>query len=103
MNPKAYRLPTHVLPRQYDLELDTRLSSDDFGGNVAIAVDVVEARDSIELHARDLRISRATLGADGHTLEGTVELDPDRELATIRFGEPLPTGSATLRLDFSGQ
>ena len=64
MNPKAYRLPAHALPRRYDVSLSARLASDDFSGRVRIALDLVERRETIELHARDLALgeARVTIG-----------------------------------------
>src|SRR5688500_6918589 len=103
MNPKAYRLPADVLPRCYDLDLEAYLGSDHFRGSVAIRLDIREARESIELHSRDLRLSDVTLDHGGRIREGTADLDRDREIAILRFGEPLPTGEATLGISFSGE
>ena len=103
MDPKAYRLPRHALPRQYDIDLTARLDSDDFGGSVAIQLDLTEQRDSIQLHARDLQLSEARLTLDGQTLAGQVELDQAREIATLSFGRPVEVGPATLTLAFQGR
>ncbi len=103
MDPKAYRLPQHVRPKRYDIELDTRLGVPEFTGRVSITLDLGEPCDLIELHARDLRLFEAQLDGDGQTHPGDVTLDAERETATIKFGKPLPTGSATLHLRFVGQ
>lgn len=103
MNAQAYRLPPHVRPRRYDISLSARLGTPAFDGSVSISLDIAEASPTITLHARDLRISRATLDAAGGTLSGSVTLDAAREIAIIDFGRPLPTGAATLRLVFDGQ
>jgi puromycin-sensitive aminopeptidase len=103
MNPKAYRLPAHALPRQYDVSLSARVASDDFSGRVRIALDLVERRDTIELHARDLALSEARVTIGDRTLDGDLALDGEREAASIRFPEPLPTGPATLEIAFAGQ
>ncbi len=102
MNPKAYRLPTYAVPQRYDIHLHAGLGSDEFGGTVAIALDIREARDSIELHARELEIPQAQIEAGGRTLRGTVQLDAERQVASITFAEPLPAGNATLSLAFAG-
>ena len=103
MNPKAYRLPTSVLPRHYDIALEARLGSEEFGGRVAIQLEVVAPTDAIELHARDLRVTDAQLTLQGRTLPGAVTLDADREIAIVQFAEPLPAGPAALALAFAGK
>ena len=102
-NPKAYRLPTHALPRHYDIALDARLGSPEFRGHLAIQLDIVAPSDTIELHARALTISAATLTAQGDTTQGSVTLDADRELAIIALGKTIQPGSATLDLDYTGK
>src|SRR5437764_10071086 len=103
MDPKAYRLPTHALPRQYDIRLEASQDSDDFRGSVSIHLEIKEPRDSIELHARDLRLGDARLLAGGLTLDGEIELDAGREVATVRFGRPVPVGEADLSIAFEGR
>lgn len=99
-NPKAYRLPTHALPRRYDIDIDARLDSDDVKGTVDILFDIKESKDFIELHALRMNISEAALKADSKTLNGKVSLDEDREIVHIEFPEKIPTGNATLHLAF---
>jgi puromycin-sensitive aminopeptidase len=103
MDPKAYRLPHHALPKQYDITLDAGLDSDSFGGQVSITLDVNQATNSITLHSRDLELSDATLATGGKTLRGNISLDPDREVAEITFPEAFPTGRATLTIAFKGK
>src|SRR5919202_1986330 len=103
MNPKAYRLPQYALPRRYDIHIEAGLGSADFGGSVAINLDIREARDVIEMHARDLQLAEATLEVDGRKLTGEVELDKEQEVARVRFREALPVGQATLTIPFKGQ
>ncbi len=102
MNPKAYRLPTHTLPRHYDIALDARLGVEQFQGHVAIQLEIAAPTDTIELHARELRIADAALTIQDRILLGTVTLDPARELAAIQFPETLPAGSATLEITYTG-
>src|SRR5215469_6229550 len=102
-NPKAYRLPTHTLPRHYDIALDARLGSETFRGTVAIQLDITAPTDRIELHARDLHVGSATLTAGSQSLSGEVTLDADRELAIVAFAQSLPTGPASLDLAFDGK
>ncbi len=100
--PKAYRLPAYALPSRYDIQIDARLGRDTFYGKVKIQLDIKEANDTIELHQYNLQLSNATLTANGKALEGDVKADNEREMAAIRFKEPMPTGQATLEIDFNG-
>ena len=103
MNPKAYRLPTHVFPRRYDVRIDARLSREDVHGSVTIKLDIKESRDYIELHAVDMKLLETTLTAGGKTYKGQVEQDNEREMARIGFDEALPTGEATLEINYDGK
>jgi puromycin-sensitive aminopeptidase len=103
MDPKAYRLPEYAVPRQYDIYLDASRDSEEFRGSVAIRLDIREPRESIELHARDLRLSDALLSAGGARLDGEIALDDDREVVTVRFARALPVGEATLSITFEGR
>ncbi len=103
MNPKAYRLPTHALPRRYDIDIDARLGREEFGGKVAIQLDINEACEAIELHARELEITDARLTLDGKELKGKVEPNKESEMVAIEFEETIPVGQATLNLTFEGK
>jgi puromycin-sensitive aminopeptidase len=124
---KPYRLPTHVLPRRYDIQIDARLGREEFFGKVTIQLDIHEAsdpvpvaiagglgdvdldlvmqepRDYIELHARELQLSDARLTAGDQTLEGRIALDPERQMARIKFDRPLPIGEGKLEISFAGK
>lgn len=102
LNPKAYRLPTHVLPSRYDIEIDARVGREDFHGKVSIQLDIQESRNSIELHALDLALSEARLTVGSKALTGDIKQDADREMAEISFGEALPVGLASLEIAFDG-
>src|SRR5215831_2350999 len=102
MNPKAYRLPRSVLPRHYAIDIDARIGDETLRGRVAIEVDIATPCTAIELHARDLRISEAGLNVAGQVLQGTVTLDADRDLVTLRLPQTVPAGPATLQLVYEG-
>lgn len=102
MNPKAYRLPMAVLPRQYTIFLDARPGSKQFSGRVTIQIELSTPTKTIELHARDLRISAAGLTLHAQILPAAITLAPEREIALLTFAETLPPGPATLDLTFTG-
>jgi puromycin-sensitive aminopeptidase len=103
VDPKAYRLPHHALPRLYEVALEAGLDRETFAGQVAIHLEVVEARDYIEVHARDLTLTGAGLAVGAATWPGTITYDPAREVATIRFGTAVPVGAATLTIGFAAR
>ena len=103
INPAAYRLPTTVRPHRYDLELDARLASEDFRGQVTIQVTIAEPCSTLALHARDLQISEARCTLGNRSLNGEVLVDREREIINLAFPEPLPIGLATISLRFNGR
>jgi len=103
-NPKAYRLPDHVLPRRYDIELDARVGRPTFTGKVTIQVDIRESRSSIELHTYDLlTLNEAVLTIGDDTFKGDISQDAEREMARIDFGKALPVGSGTLVITYDAR
>ena len=40
MSTSTYRLPTHALPRRYDIHLDAQVGREDFEGRVVIALEL---------------------------------------------------------------
>jgi puromycin-sensitive aminopeptidase len=102
-DPKAYRLPTTTRPRQYEITLDARPGRETFTGSLTAHISIAAPTNTIELHARDLDISRAQLtSASGQAFAATVALDADREIAIITLDGQAPAGGATLSLDFVG-
>ena len=101
---KAHRLPTGVFPREVELDLEVDPSkSRSFRGEVALDLHLERRRRSIELHAAELRVSRARLETEGRTWRGRIELHPERETIEVHFDRPIPAGEATLRLAFAGK
>ena len=103
MSTSTYRLPNHVSPRRYDIKLDARLGREDFFGSVTIQVEIHEEKNTIDLHAKDLAISKASLSLDGQAHQAAITPDPDSERIILQFPQPLRTGEATLELAFIGK
>lgn len=103
MNPKAYRLPKHVVPTRYDVHLNARLEEQAFAGSVAIELKIKDTCDSIVLHAKALQLGDATLVCSGERLQGEIQLDSDREIVRIHFPSPISPGVASLQLTFQGE
>lgn len=103
VNPKAYRLPHHATPSRYDIQISARPDVEDFHGKVTIQLGVTEPCDTIEIHARELHLSDAIITIQGAMRAGIIHQDNEREMAAIRFGEPLLPGDATLEITFAGK
>ncbi len=64
---------------------------------------VLKARNTIELHAKGLSLSNAKVTTSGTTHPADIQLDEARELATFSLKEPLAEGEATLEVSFQGR
>jgi puromycin-sensitive aminopeptidase len=99
----SHRLPTHVLPHRYELELAPDLGAGTFTGTVSIEVEVREPTDTVTLHAVGLDITTAWARPDGgRPLDATVEADADHEMVRLQLPGTLPAGSAEVQLCFAG-
>ena len=87
---------------ELQLELDPAKGKA-FKGEVALDLHLERRRRSIELHAAELRVSRARLETGQGTLRGRIHSHPERETVEVRFDQPIPAGDATLRLAFAGK
>lgn len=103
MNTSTYRLPTHASPRRYDVQLDAQLGREEFSGHILIALDLYEEKDAIDLHARELTVTRADLVIDGENHPASIQPDPDNERIVLQFSQAFRTGEATLDLTFTGK
>mmetsp|Transcript_2871 Transcript_2871/g.6741 ORF Transcript_2871/g.6741 Transcript_2871/m.6741 type:complete len:887 (+) Transcript_2871:54-2714(+) len=102
----SYRvlLPSDVLPRSYDLELEVDLERFFFDGIVKIACDVEVATETITVHARDLVISSAKFTPEGGAEMKANEITLKMKETTASFGfeEVLPVGKGELEVAFRG-
>ncbi len=101
----AYRLPPEIVPIHYRLVLTPDLGSATFSGEVDIDIDVTEAVGSLTLNAAELDIPVAALSTEDDGSPRTpvsIAFDEAEERVTLTFSQPLPTGPATLHLEFSG-
>ena len=103
MSTSTYRLPTHASPRRYDIQLHAQVGREDFNGRVVIALDLHEAKDTIDLHARDLTIGAANLTVNGQSLPAAVTMDPDNERMILGFPQVIPAGDVSLDITFDGK
>src|SRR5688500_14934363 len=103
MSTSTYRLPSHVSPRRYDVQLDAQLGREDFHVTVIIALNLHEAKKTIDLHARDLNIAHADLVINGESHPALIMPDPDNERVVLQFSQAFPVSEASLVLSFTGK
>ncbi len=98
-----YRLPRHVEPTRYDLEISPDLERATVSGHERIAIEVKEATRRIVLNAAELEISAVSVrSGDAEVAVTAYALDEDEERLTIDLGEDVPAGRSELEIDFSG-
>ena len=101
--PEAYpRLPTHVVPNHYELELAPDLDGASFTGSAVIDIDFSESTDRFACHAAELEIHEATLTVDDEPIDVEFELDEPSEQVRFTTPEPVRPGSGRITMRFSG-
>ncbi|MFO0623893.1 MAG: M1 family metallopeptidase [Polyangia bacterium] len=104
MSARAFRLPTHVRPLSYHIDLSTDPSRTEFSGSVTIELEIASPTETILLHARHLEVTRADVSAMfGDTVSALWTYQPDQETITLLLDKPLPVGRARVMLVFSGR
>src|ERR1700724_54255 len=98
-----YSRPSTVIPAAYRLRLSPDLEAATFEGTVEIDVEIAEPVTSIALNAIELEVAPATVRSGEHELVSARPVfEETYETATFTFAEPVPVGSATISLTFSG-
>jgi aminopeptidase N len=102
---RAQRLPTNVVPSNYRLSLDPEIAAQKFSGEETITVQVKQSAREIVLNSLGLEISLAEVipGLDLATLPAQVIYDQPNEMARLTFSKPVPAGTVSLHLKFSGK
>ena len=102
MTDNPHRLPATAIPHRYDLQLRPDLVAATFDGEVHIEIEVLTATTDLVLHAVDLEIDAAWVGAGGERLELTWSADPEFERVAFSSDRAIEPGAATLTLRFRG-
>ena len=98
----AQRLPKTATPSNYKLHFTPDLKAATFDGDETIALDVAAPTTSIILNANEITFQQTTIAQNGKTQTGSVQLDPQKEFATITFPQQLAAGPATLHITYKG-
>ena len=98
-----FRLPRHVLPARYELQLEPDLAAASFRGRVAITATVVEPTEVIVLNALELAIDDAAVeDASGRRQSASVVLDEPLQRLRLTVPATLSSGSCRLHIRFRG-
>ncbi|KAM0739212.1 hypothetical protein ACQRIT_006949 [Beauveria bassiana] len=99
-------LPSNVIPRHYQLELEPDFDKFTFNGKVVIDLDIIEDSSSITLHALEIGIRAVNITSGGTEISQGLAIvqDEQRQTTTISFAGRLNKGDkAQLELTFDGQ
>jgi aminopeptidase N len=103
-NVHAQRLPTAVVPSNYKLSLDPDIAAQKFSGEETITVQVKQPTREIVLNSLGLEISLAEEAVVANeALPAQVTYDQPNEIARLTFAKPVPAGTVSLHLKFSGK
>ena len=97
-NPR--RLPRHILPVHYELELEPDLDNASFVGEVRITLDIVSETDTVVLNAAELEIDNVWIEQNEAVQASSVDFDEDLERVNFAFPVVLQPGRANLRCSF---
>jgi aminopeptidase N len=112
LDASKYRLPTDVVPSNYELLLIPDLKTFQFAGRIKIAVSVKKATPTIVMNAHcltfhdgDGKIKSAMIVStkNGKTQEPTdISVDADTQRVTLRFASEIPAGEHALHITYCG-
>ncbi len=98
----AQRLPGDVVPNHYQITLQPDLKNATFQGEETIEVRVVKPTSNIVLNAAEIKFGEATVQSGAATQTAKVTAEEQKEMATLALANPLPAGTATIHIKFTG-
>lgn len=99
---KNFRLSRDVLPRRYEAHLGVNFQEKSFRGSARVTLSVAQPVREFLLHALDLDLTRVELQVGGKVLPACVTLLPQSETALLSFDAEIPSGEATLHVEWTG-
>jgi aminopeptidase N len=98
----AQRLPKGAIPQHYQLTFTPDFNTDTFAGEEIIDLKLTKPASSITLNAAELKFNSVSIEVGKTSQPAKAYFDPDREMATINAGRPLPPGPVRLHISFTG-
>ena len=100
------QLPRAVVPSHYDVAVTPHVDKMTFDGKVTVTVDVLKLTTSITLNAIDMTFSSVSLTATRLKIAigaPKVTVDAAAQTTTFSFSQPVPAGSYTLAMSYTGK
>ncbi|NVI81779.1 M1 family metallopeptidase [Janthinobacterium sp. BJB401] len=99
------QLPRGVTPLHYALSITPDAAASTFKGAAAIKVAVDAPTSSITFNALNLAFAGAAIEGAGGSKQvmRKIDIDADKQTATVHFAQPLAKGEYLLRIDYSGK
>lgn len=98
-----FRLPSHIRPLRYAIDLNATPKKKTFSGVVEIDLKLLEASAEVVLNTRGLKVQKAVLlPRGGKKLLGKVKHDKGQESVALKFPKAAGKGTATLTLTYTG-
>ncbi len=99
---KVFRLPSGIVPVNYDLFFDVDMKTFNFSGKEIIDLVIRKPCSEIILHATDMKISAVNLISNNKKIRPKVKFESEKEKLTLMFNEQLK-GRAKLHIEFSAK
>ena len=103
MEPPQGRLPEGVRPTGYQLSLEVIPERDTFSGLAAIAIDLEEPASEIWMHGQGLDVMSIHAEHAKRRVEASWQQRTPDGVALVALAEPLPAGTSTLVVQYSGR
>ena len=101
-SPNPYRLPTNVVPVNYQLVLTPDIEAATFTGVTVIELDVLNETSSFSFNAVELSIDSIEVSGGAHTQSASWEFVEEYERADVTLTRALPVGPATITVSYRG-
>ncbi len=100
---KNIRLPSHITPKRYTLEMKPDLEAFTFAGKEVIDIEFSKPTKEITLHSKDIHIETVEIIQNKKSqFASKITYDVKSETATFIFTNPIVKGNAKLSIIFDG-
>nr|APA21554.1 puromycin-sensitive aminopeptidase [Haliotis discus hannai] len=97
------RLPTDVVPSNYNIRLKPDLDAFVFQGQEEIDVEVKASTDTVTVNSLDITINEVTYASGDTSVAAEVSVDKEAETATFKFPSALQPGKGVLKVSYTGE
>ena len=98
----AQRLPEVASPESYKLVFTPDFTKDNFTGDENIQIRVLKSTSAIVLNSAEIEFQSATITSGSLAQQAKVTLDKENEQATLAVDKPIPPGTATIHIQYTG-